>query len=111
MAEDDSTLTRVEMNEFKRRLGAQKRDLLGQMAELRREVAVADDDQETPDDGSGLEGREEALGQISFIRDELDRVERAMGRIAEGTYGLSEISGRPIPSWSAGGSSHRHDAR
>ncbi|HEV3312407.1 MAG TPA: RNA polymerase-binding protein DksA [Chloroflexota bacterium] len=97
MGDGDSTLTPAEISVFYRRLEAQKHELLGQIADLRGEVAVADDDQETPDDGSVLEGREEALGQIAFVRDELDRVARAMRRIAEGTYGLSEVSGEPIP--------------
>jgi DnaK suppressor protein len=85
------------MNAFKRRLEDQRHELLGQMGELRGAIKASGDDEETPDDGSLLEGREEALGQMTFVRDELERIDRALARIAEGTYGLSEVSGKPIP--------------
>ena len=97
MTGNNSILTPAEIDEFKHRLEEQKRELLGQMAELRGEVATDDDDQETQDDGTLLEGREEAIGKLRFVREELERVERALRRIDEGTYGLSEVSGKPIP--------------
>jgi RNA polymerase-binding transcription factor DksA len=85
------------MDAFKRRLEAQRQDLLGQLAELRDAIRAPGDEEETPDEGSLLEGREEALGQTTFVRDELERIDKALARIAEGTYGVSEVSGKPIP--------------
>jgi DnaK suppressor protein len=35
--------------------------------------------------------------QVERLRDELDAIERAERRLAEGTYGLSIESGEPIP--------------
>jgi len=97
MTEPASRLTPTEIEGFKRRLEAQRQDLLGQMAELRGNVKASGDDEETPDDGSLLEEREEALGQMTFTRQELERVDHALTRIADGTYGISEVSGAPIP--------------
>ena len=36
-------------------------------------------------------------GLAERLREELEAVERADGRLAEGTYGLSVESGKPIP--------------
>jgi RNA polymerase-binding transcription factor DksA len=92
-----SELTHGDIRSLNERLEERKAELFGQMEELRREVAAPGDDEETTDDGSLLERREEALGQMTFVRDELERVEHALSRMKDGTYGLSEISGKPIP--------------
>jgi len=65
------------------------------MAEFRGEVPVGEP--ENQDDGAILEEREEAIGELATARKELDRVDVALARIADGTYGLSAVSGKPIP--------------
>ena len=82
------------------------RDLLAsRRADLERALADAaprqDDDDpdssEQGDAGADLYEAELAAGQSARIRDELEAIERAERRLAEGTYGLSVESGEPIP--------------
>jgi DnaK suppressor protein len=86
------------------------RELLGQARE-RIEAAIAeldrtqrDDDQELShvdqhpaDAGSELYVQEQDAGELERLRQELEAVERAEQRLAEGTYGRSVESGEPIP--------------
>ena len=43
-----------------------------------------------------LTDRERDLGRIEELREELAAIERAEKRLAEGTYGISIVSGEPI---------------
>jgi DnaK suppressor protein len=52
---------------------------------------------EAADVGEDLFDEELAVGQNEQLRDELDAIERAEQRLAEGTYGISVESGEPIP--------------
>jgi DnaK suppressor protein len=74
----------------------------------RIEEAIAAIQSEGPLEGSGRkepgdEGSEDLYqdefdqGRLQDLRRELAAVERAESRLAEGTYGLSVESGRPIP--------------
>jgi DnaK suppressor protein len=49
------------------------------------------------DKGSVLYERELEEGLLEGLRRELEALERAEARLAEGTYGLSVASGEPIP--------------
>lgn len=49
------------------------------------------------DQGTVLSERELEEGLLEQLRRELEALERAEGRLAEGTYGLSVESGEPIP--------------
>ena len=40
---------------------------------------------------------EPALAETDLDQDTLARIDRALQRIEEGTYGISEVSGKPIP--------------
>jgi RNA polymerase-binding transcription factor DksA len=65
---------------------------IGQSAEL------SDSDENHPADaGTDLFLREEDLALIQNARDILTRIERAFEKIEDGTYGLSDRSGEPIP--------------
>lgn len=44
-----------------------------------------------------VERREQALIENAYDRDLVERIDRALRRIEEGTYGISEVSGQPIP--------------
>jgi len=65
------------------------------------------DSQETVQDESGvgdiedeadlLYEREAEIGENARDRKELEQVNKALERIQQGTYGLSEVSGKPIP--------------
>jgi DnaK suppressor protein len=52
---------------------------------------------EASDAGENLYEDEIALSESAPLRDELEAVERAERRLAEGTYGISVESGEPIP--------------
>lgn len=54
---------------------------------------LSDPDADEPD----LHQTEIDHGRIGDLRRELEAVERAEGRLAEGTYGISIESGEPIP--------------
>lgn len=44
-----------------------------------------------------VERREQALIENAYDRDLVERIDQALQRIEDGTYGISEASGRPIP--------------
>jgi DnaK suppressor protein len=48
-------------------------------------------------DAEQLGAREQDMGRVEALRDELAAVARAEERLAQGTYGLSVESGEPIP--------------
>jgi DnaK suppressor protein len=89
--------------ERKRRQLAKLRD------ELRRTANTAETDEdgfksestlqarEYEDDAQKLDALEREGNLVRRDIDRLARVERALEKIAEGTYGLSDISGQPIP--------------
>lgn len=54
-------------------------------------------DQHPADEGTELFEEERDSGIAERLRQELEAVERAERRLAEGTYGLSVESGEPIP--------------
>ena len=81
----------------------QARQLLARERE-RIEKAIADvgpqssGDDEEPDDGSeNLYQQEFDAGRARDLDEQLAALERAEARLAEGTYGLSVVSGKPIP--------------
>jgi DnaK suppressor protein len=54
-------------------------------------------DQHPSDDAERLHSEELDRGLDDKLREQLEAVERAEARLAEGTYGLSVESGEPIP--------------
>jgi DnaK suppressor protein len=71
--------------------------LLAEMAGREDEEELSHLDQHSADDAQFLadEGVEEGLGER--LREELEAIERAEARLADGTYGRSIESGEPIP--------------
>jgi DnaK suppressor protein len=68
------------------------------LAQLRHDNAGEPADEENPDDlASDLYQDEFDEGLSNDLREELAAVERAEARLADGTYGLSIESGKPIP--------------
>jgi DnaK suppressor protein len=57
---------------------------------------VASFDEEYADAGTATFERERDLSLSNNIRDLIEKIDRAMERIEEGTYGLCERCGRPI---------------
>jgi RNA polymerase-binding transcription factor DksA len=87
-------------------LHAERASLLGQAERLEDEAAALMEDQETGDvqfDDESGEGdslaveRERDLALSAQARQMVADIDAALGRIADGTYGYSVVSGRPIP--------------
>jgi DnaK suppressor protein len=94
-------LTSQDLRRFRDQLEAERDAIESRIAARSREVQenVRDesgvDDQS--DDASLLFDRESDIDANDLDRDTLAKVNGALRRIDEGTYGLSEVSGKPIP--------------
>ena len=73
--------------------------IVGALAELRREPPDESDARVEPgdEDDEGLYQDEFDAGRARDYQQELAALERAEARLAAGTYGLSVVSGAPIP--------------
>jgi DnaK suppressor protein len=94
-------LSPQDLDYFRHLLDQQRDKLQERIRALERAIASPDAYDEAMedrgDDAVFLQERDSAWDKMKFARDELAQVEKALGRIADGTYGLSEISGEPIP--------------
>jgi RNA polymerase-binding protein DksA len=94
-------MTQTELEHFRQRLEQERADLQAQIANLKAEVdGVAEDTDEPSDEGEmahDLISRQEDAAQINLLQTTVAQIERALARIDEGTYGFSEVSGKPIP--------------
>jgi len=94
-------LTPQQLVRLRDQLVAERDDLVTRIAAREQEVMEnvqeesGVDDQS--DDASLLFDRESDIDANVDDRDQLARVEAALRRMDEGTYGLSEVSGKPIP--------------
>jgi DnaK suppressor protein len=100
-----SPFTKSELSELRKRLEAEREELQRQateieesslgtsQSELTGEVSF---DEEYADAGTATFERERDLSLTNNIRDLTDKVDRALERITEGTYGLCERCGKPI---------------
>jgi DnaK suppressor protein len=97
--------TKRELEEFRAALEKEKAELEAQLAELEEssfstpqsevsgEVAF---DEEYADSGTATFERERDLSLENNIRDLLDKIGKALGRMENGTYGICERCGKPI---------------
>ena len=94
-------LTSADIDYFKRRIEAQQETLHERIASPEGALAAPDQYDEAMlergDDATLLQAHDDAWDQLAFARDELAQVQKALGRIEAGTYGTSEVSGKPIP--------------
>ncbi|HKC72595.1 MAG TPA: TraR/DksA family transcriptional regulator [Chloroflexota bacterium] len=83
------------------RLEAERERLRGILQGLDAEVRDAEPASDEPEDfgemGRDLTQEDTARALVADQERLLAQVERALHRMDEGTYGLSEVSGRPIP--------------
>ena len=101
----ESKLTKKEVDELRARLTEERTELATQLStieedafsttqsELSGDVGL---DDESADAGSATFEREKDLSIEQNVRDLLDKIERALKRMDEGTYGVCEICGMPI---------------
>ena len=95
-----------ELNDLKKRLLEEREELKRQGAEIEESSFgggqseltgdIASFDEEFADAGTATFERERDLSLSNNIRDLTDKIDRALERIEEGTYGLCERCGRPI---------------
>ena len=105
MATKRSPFSKAELDDLKKRLEEEREELQRQAAEIEEasfgtpqseltgEVAF---DEEYADAGTATFERERDLSLSNNIRDLTEKVDRALERIAGGTYGLCERCGKPI---------------
>jgi RNA polymerase-binding transcription factor DksA len=94
-------LTPDDLKTFRERLESERAAVLARIEERSRAVERTVRDEEgvgdASDEGALLTEREQSLGTEDLDRETLEQIERALQRMEEGTYGISEVSGQPIP--------------
>ncbi|MDQ4005425.1 MAG: TraR/DksA family transcriptional regulator [Actinomycetota bacterium] len=106
MATTKSPFTKKELTDARDRLLAERDQLHKQAADIEEssfggaqsELSgdLASFDEEFADAGTATFEREKDLSLTNNIRDLTDKIDHALRRIDEGTYGLCERCGRPI---------------
>ncbi len=94
-------LTPAEIDHFRARLVSERQTASAHLTALRQQLAspheASDREADLGDDATGIYFNEEIESEIERHEDQLIEIENALRRIAEGTYGYSEVSGKPIP--------------
>lgn len=105
MTAKKSPLTAKEVRELKERLLAERRDLEAQYEEIEQNTFSADQseltgeagfDEEFADAGTATFEREKDLSLVNNLRDLMDRIDKALAKMDQGTYGLCDRCGNPI---------------
>ena len=98
-------LSKKEIQELKAQLLAERQDLQAQYQELEESSFGSNQseltgemgfDEEYADAGTATFERERDLSLVNNLRDLMERIDKALSRINEGTYGLCDRCGRPI---------------
>jgi DnaK suppressor protein len=94
-------LSSRDLRRFQKRLEAERDAIESRIAANRRGIHETIRDEsgvgDTEDEADLLYEREAEIGENARDRTELEQIEKALVRIEQGTYGLSEVSGKPIP--------------
>ena len=88
-----------DLERFRKRL-LEERASVESRIQARTQELEGTGDQDAGDQGDEAQsifGREQAIDDNDLDRELLARIERALARIDAGTYGVSEVSGKPIP--------------
>ncbi|TMG30541.1 MAG: hypothetical protein E6H93_08495 [Chloroflexi bacterium] len=90
-----------DVRRFQERLKAQRDSIESRIATNKRGVQETVRDEsgvgDSGDESNLLSERDVEIDETDLDRKELAQVKRALERIEQGTYGLSEVSGKPIP--------------
>jgi len=90
-----------DIRRFEERLKADRDAIESRIAANKRGIQETVQDESgvgnLEDEASLLYDREAEIDESARDRKELAQVNRALERIEQGTYGLSEVSGKPIP--------------
>lgn len=76
-------------------LKTQREKMLNKLADLQQELSIQVDD-DTEEQVSDLIERELVLSRIQDLEDQLQAIEYALQRVAQGTYGVCENCGQTI---------------
>lgn len=94
-------LTSEQMAELRARIEAERAVLLERVTKLEKDVTTPeeafDSVEDRGEDAWHLLNHERAMTEIGRSRQELAQFDKALARMADGTYGTSEVSGKPIP--------------
>jgi DnaK suppressor protein len=105
MATTKSLYTQKELSELRARLLEERKDLQAQHDELEESTFSSNQseltgemafDEEYADAGTATFEREKDLSLIDNLRDLIDRIDKALQKMDEGTYGLCDRCGKPI---------------
>ncbi len=97
--------TKKELGEYRKRLEAEREELVKQSAEIEESSLATPQseltgemafDEEFADSGTATFERERDLSLSNNIKDLLEKIDHALERIEEGTYGLCERCEKPI---------------
>jgi DnaK suppressor protein len=100
-----SPLTSKETDELKQRLIDERRDLQSQLDELEESTFATNQsdltgemgfDEEYADAGTATFERERDLSLVNNLRDLMERIDKALAKIEDDTYGLCDRCGKPI---------------
>ena len=87
----------ADLAEFRKRLILLRQEALGQSATLRTNALEQTDDRGSEDeDGSDAFMRLQNLSQVDSQNKVIQKIDEALHRIAEGTYGICEVCGQLI---------------
>ena len=94
-------LTPEQINHFRELLEQERAEIQSRLAVRNREVeATLPEEDEIRDEGDEAKvvtDLDPILAENDLDRDTLGKIDRALRRIEEGTYGISEVSGKPNP--------------
>ena len=93
-------LTKAQLEEFRQDLEEEQTELLSRKVTLDRRLARNESYNESDDLGDSawqVLTKEEILSEHNRLTEQLEEIDHALKRIDQGTYGLSEVSGKPIP--------------
>jgi RNA polymerase-binding protein DksA len=98
-------LTTDEIEELRARLTSEREELAAQLATIEDQAFAATQsdmsgdvgvDDESADAGTATFEREKELSIEQNVRDLIQKIDRALKRIEDGTYGICEVCGKPI---------------
>ena len=94
-------MTSADLARFRARLEQEHATISAQIADLQQRVEGANENSDQPEDygdeAQTAVQQEETLIEMDVLRNTLYQIEKALERIDDGTYGVSEVSGKPIP--------------
>jgi len=98
-------LTTEEIDELRQRLESERAELAAQLTTIEDQAFAATQsdmsgdvgvDDESADAGTATFEREKELSIEQNVRDLIQKIDRALKRIEDGTYGICEVCGKPI---------------